>query len=36
MNVKDEIKITYPDRVLMLRLPVPLLQARGTPTPLED
>ena len=27
---------TYLDRALMLRLPVPLLRARGTPTPLDD
>ena len=27
---------TYLDRALMLRLPVPLLRARGTLTPLDD
>ena len=27
---------TYLDRALMLRLPVPLLRAQGTPTPLDD
>ena len=36
MNAKDKIKITYPDRALMLHLPVPLLRARGTVTPPED
>ena len=36
MNAKDKIKITYPDRALMLRLPEPLLRARGTLTPPDD
>ena len=36
MNAKNEIKITYPDRALMLRLPEPLLRARGMLTPPED
>ena len=36
MNTKDEINTTYPDRALMLRLPEPLLRARGTLTPLND
>ena len=36
MNAKDKIKIAYPDRALMLRLPVLLLRARGTLTPPED
>ena len=36
MNAKDKIKITYPDRALMLRLPVLHLRARGTLTPLDD
>ena len=34
--MKDEIKITYPDQELMLRLPEPLLRARGTLTPPDD
>ena len=34
--MKDEIKITYPDWALMLRLPELLLWARGTLTPLDD
>ena len=34
--MKEKIKITYPDRALMLRLPVLLLWARGTLTPLDD
>ena len=33
---ENKVKITYSDRELMLRLPVPLLQARGTPTPPDD
>jgi len=36
MNIKNETKNTYPDWALMLRLPVPLLQARGTLTTLDD
>ena len=36
MNAKDKIKITHPDRALMLRLPEPLHRARNTPTPLDD
>ena len=36
MNVKDKIKITYPDWALMLRLPEPLLRARDTLTPPDD
>ena len=36
MNVKDKIKITYPDRALRLRLPVLLLRARGTLKPPDD
>src|SRR6185312_14896805 len=36
MNAEDKIKITYPDRALMLRLPEPLLRARGTLTPPDD
>ena len=36
MNVKDKIKIIYPDRALMLRLPEPLLRAGGTLTPADD
>ena len=36
MNTNDEIKITYPDRALMLRLPKLLLRARGTLTPPDD
>jgi len=36
MNTKDEIKITYPDRALMLRLPELLLWAHGTLTPPDD
>ena len=36
MNTNNKIKITYPDRVLMLRLPEPLLRARVTLTPLDD
>ena len=36
MNVKDKIKITDPDRALMLRLPVLLLRPRGTLTPPDN
>jgi len=36
MNAEDKTNNTYPDRALMLRLPVPLLRARGTLTPLDD
>jgi hypothetical protein len=36
MNVKKKVKITYSDRALMLRLPVPLLRAHGTLTPPDD
>ena len=36
MNAKNKIKITYPDRALMLRLPEPLHRARSTLTPLDD
>ena len=36
MNAKNKIKITHPDRALMLRLLEPLLRARGTQTPLGD
>ena len=36
MNAKNKTKTTYPDRALMLRLPVPLLRARGTLTSLDD
>ena len=36
MNAKNKTKTTYPDRALMLRLPVPLLRARGTLTSLND
>ena len=36
MNAKDKIKITYPDRALMLCLPEPLLRARDTLTPPDD
>ena len=32
----DKIKITYPDRALMLRLPEPLLRAPGMLTPPDD
>ena len=34
--MKDKIKITYPERALMLRLPEPLPRARGTLTPPDD
>ena len=33
---KNGIKITYSDRELSLRLPAPLLWARGTLSPLDD
>ena len=36
MNAKDKIKITDPDRALMLRLPVLLLRVRGTLTPPDN
>ena len=36
MDAKNKIEITYSDRALMLRLPVPLLRARGMLTPLDD
>ena len=36
MNAKNKTKTTYPDRALILRLPVPLLQARGTLMSLDD
>ena len=36
MKGKNKTKTTYPDWALMLRLPVPLLQARGTLTTLDD
>ena len=36
MNAKNKIKITYPDRALMLRLPEPLLRARGMMTHPDD
>ena len=35
-NAKGKVKITYPDRALMLRLPVPLLRAHGTLAPPDD
>ena len=35
-EAKNKTKTTYPDRALILRLPVPLLRARGTLTPLKD
>ena len=40
MNAKgkneNKVEVTYSDRALMLRLPVPLLRARGTLTPPDD
>jgi len=33
---ENKVKITYSDRSLMLRLPVPLLRAHGTLTPPDD
>jgi hypothetical protein len=33
---ENKVKITYSDRALMLRLPMPLLRARGTLTPPDD
>ena len=36
MNTENKTKNTYPDRALMLRLPMPLLRARGTLTPLDN
>ena len=36
MNVKNKIKITYPERALMLHFHEPLIRARGTLTPLDD
>jgi len=36
MNAKKKVEITYSDRALMLRLPVPLLRSRGTLTPPDD
>ena len=36
MNAENKTNNTYPDRALMLRLPKPLLRARGTLTPLDD
>ena len=36
MNATNKTKNTYPDRALMLRLPVPLLRACGTLTSLDD
>ena len=36
MNTTNKAKNTYPDRALMLRLPVPLLRVCGSLTPLDD
>jgi len=36
MNTENKTKNTYPDWALMLRLPVPLLRARGILTTLDD
>ena len=36
MNAKNKTKTTYTDRALILRLPVPLLRARGTLTPFDN
>ena len=36
MNTMNKTKNTYPDWALKLRLPLPLLRARGIPMPLDD
>jgi len=36
MNTTNKTKNNYPDCALKLRLPVLLLQARGTPMPHDD
>jgi hypothetical protein len=35
-ETKNKVEITYSDRALMLRLPVPLLRACGTLTPPDN